>query len=71
MHFHDELIQMKVEEGFWNQKINQREFLEDLGASLGYKQLEDWYDIRYFLFSSKRNEWKVQRPLLVMEELVY
>jgi hypothetical protein len=30
---------------FWNSKEGRRQFFEHLGRSLGYKTLEDWYDI--------------------------
>jgi hypothetical protein len=31
--------------GYWNDDQNCREFLEELGAKLGYKEMDDWYQL--------------------------
>jgi hypothetical protein len=35
----------KVPKGYWNDKENQREFLDWLGKHLGFQKMEDWYNI--------------------------
>jgi hypothetical protein len=32
-------------EGFWNQQKNQKQFMNWLGNELGFKQMDDWYQI--------------------------
>ena len=34
-----------VPNGFWNDKNNQRNFLEWLGNELGFKNQDDWYKV--------------------------
>lgn len=34
--------------GYWNDVTNQKEFLQKLGASLEFKNYEDWYLNNYF-----------------------
>ena len=34
-----------VSKGYWNDKENRKNFLDELGRNLGYNQLDDWYNI--------------------------
>jgi hypothetical protein len=36
----------KLPSGFWDNKENQKKFLDWLGNELGFKYMEDWYKIR-------------------------
>lgn len=35
----------RVPRGFWRDKSNRKEYFDWLGKQLGYKQLDDWYNI--------------------------
>jgi hypothetical protein len=35
----------KAPNGYWNNKDNQIEFMNELGIKLELKQLDDWYNI--------------------------
>jgi hypothetical protein len=38
-------FQQPVFPGFWNDRINRKEFMDWFGSQLGYKILDDWYNI--------------------------
>jgi hypothetical protein len=38
-------LQHRKARGYWNDPINQREFLDNLGKEFGFKCLDDWYII--------------------------
>ena len=34
-----------TQHGYWNNKDNQRDFMDQLGNQLGFKEMDDWYGI--------------------------
>src|SRR4051794_855917 len=38
-------INERAPQGFWKNRDNQRQFFDWLGTRLGYKEMDDWYNV--------------------------
>jgi hypothetical protein len=47
-------VEQSVKMGFWDDKDNQKDFLNHLGTQLGFKTLNDWYNITAKKISKNR-----------------